>query len=43
MAVRKIIRMGHPLLREPARPLTADEIGSDAMHNLVADMKVASN
>ena len=38
MAVRKIIRMGHPLLREPARPLTADEIGSDAIHTLVADM-----
>ncbi|HEY5645788.1 MAG TPA: peptide deformylase [Pseudomonadales bacterium] len=38
MAVRKIIRMGHPLLRQPARPLEADEIGSDATARLVADM-----
>ena len=38
MAVRKIIRMGHPALRRPARPVAADEIGSDAMHRLVADM-----
>lgn len=38
MAVRKIIRMGHPLLRQPARPLAPDEIGSDALHGLVADM-----
>ena len=38
MAVRKIIRMGHPFLREPARPLTAEEIGSDGLRHLVADM-----
>ncbi len=38
MAVRKIIRMGHPLLREPARPLTAEEIGSEETRRLVADM-----
>ena len=38
MAIRKIIRMGHPTLRVPARPLKDDEIGSDTMHRLVADM-----
>ena len=38
MAVRKIIRMGHPTLRRPAKPLEPDEIGTDAMHRLVADM-----
>lgn len=38
MAVRKIIRMGHPILRAPARSLEPDEIGSDAMHRLVTDM-----
>ncbi len=38
MAVRKIIRMGHPLLRQPARPLASDEIGSPALQALVADM-----
>jgi peptide deformylase len=38
MAVRKIIRMGHPMLREPARALAPREIGSDWMRHLVADM-----
>jgi peptide deformylase len=38
MAVRKIIRMGHPILRQVARPLRPEEIGSDAVHRLVADM-----
>ncbi len=38
MAVRRIIRMGHPLLRVPARELTAEEIGSDAVRRLVDDM-----
>ena len=38
MAVRKIIRMGHPALRRPARPVAAADLGSDAMHRLVADM-----
>jgi len=38
MAIRRIIRMGHPRLREPARPLTADEIGSPELQRLVADM-----
>lgn len=38
MAVRKIIRMGHPTLRKVARPLTAIEITSAAIAALVADM-----
>lgn len=38
MAVRKIIRMGHPTLRREARPLEPSEIGSDEVHRLVADM-----
>ena len=38
MAVRKIIRMGHPTLRQVAAPMAASEINSDAVHRLVADM-----
>ena len=38
MAVRRIIRMGHPLLRQRARPLTAEEIGSDRLRALMHDM-----
>jgi peptide deformylase len=38
MAVRKIIRMGHPVLREVARPLTAEEIRSPASRVLIDDM-----
>lgn len=38
MAVRKIIRMGHPNLRRAARILLPEEIGSDEMHRLVSDM-----
>jgi len=38
MAVRRIVRMGHPVLRRPALPLTPEEIGSDAVQRLVADM-----
>ena len=38
MSVRKIIRMGHPTLRRVARELIPEEIGSDEMHRLVADM-----
>jgi peptide deformylase len=30
--------MGHPTLRQPARPLEPDEIGSEVVHRLVADM-----
>ncbi|MCC5886319.1 MAG: peptide deformylase [Gammaproteobacteria bacterium] len=38
MAVREIIRMGHPILRQRARELTADEIRSPALGNLIEDM-----
>ena len=38
MAVRKIIRMGHPTLRKPSRELTDEEIGSAEIANLVEDM-----
>jgi peptide deformylase len=38
MALRPIIRMGHPTLRTPARPLTDAEIGSAEIRTLVDDM-----
>ncbi len=38
MAVREIIRMGHPTLRRAARPLTREEIGSPETRRLVEDM-----
>ena len=38
MAVRKIIRMGHPTLRKPSRPLTDAEIRSPEIAALVEDM-----
>ncbi len=38
MAVREIIRMGHPTLRTPARPLTDAEITSSETRRLVEDM-----
>lgn len=38
MAVRKIIRMGHPTLRQVARPLTGDEIRSEIVTRLIDDM-----
>lgn len=38
MAIRKIIRMGHPTLRKPARPLTKSELRSPEIARLVNDM-----
>ncbi len=38
MAVRKIIRMGHPNLRVPAQPVAAEFIGSEQCTRLLADM-----
>jgi peptide deformylase len=38
MAIRKIARMGNPVLRKKARPLRPDEIGSPALQQLIADM-----
>lgn len=38
MAIRRIIRMGHPLLRQAARPLEPHEIAGDETKRLIADM-----
>ena len=38
MAVRKIIRMGHPTLRAVARELSVEELKSERVKRLVADM-----
>lgn len=38
MAIRDIIRMGHPTLRSRSRPLTDDEIGSSDIARLAEDM-----
>lgn len=39
MAVRKIIRMGHPVLRKAAKPLSAADLATDWFTRLVADMQ----
>jgi peptide deformylase len=38
MAIRKIARMGHPVLREKARELSPSEIGSPEIRRLIDDM-----
>jgi peptide deformylase len=38
MAVRKVVRMGHPALRQPAAPLDPSAIGSEALARLIDDM-----
>ena len=38
MAIRRVIRMGHPLLREVSRRLDQAEIGSEQVARLIADM-----
>jgi peptide deformylase len=38
MAVREIIRMGHPTLRQRSRPLAGDELAEPWVGALVADM-----
>ncbi len=38
MAVRRIIRMGHPGLREQARELSIEELASESVRRLVDDM-----
>jgi peptide deformylase len=38
MAVRKIVRMGHPVLRLPAEPLPREAIASDETRRLIVDM-----
>jgi len=39
MAVREIIRMGHPTLRQVARPLALEELSGESLRQLVEDMK----
>lgn len=39
MAIREVIRMGHPNLRVPANPFPLDDLGSPAFEALVADMQ----
>ena len=38
MAVRRVVRMGHPALRVPAAPVARDAIGSAELERLIADM-----
>lgn len=38
MTVRKVIRMGHPSLRTPAKPYPSELIGSDEFETLIEDM-----
>jgi len=38
MAIRKIARMGHPVLREKARDLKPEELKSPAIRQLIQDM-----
>ncbi len=38
MAIRKIARMGHPVLREQARNLTPEELKSPTIRQLIQDM-----
>ena len=38
MAIRKVARMGHPVLREKARPLSEAEIRSPDIQRLIDDM-----
>lgn len=40
IAVRKVTRLGRPVLREAARALSPDEIRSEAVRRLVAEMEV---
>lgn len=39
MAIREIIRMGHPTLRQVARPVLPAELAEPWLRELVADMK----
>jgi len=38
MAVRRVIRMGHPVLRRPADPVPIESLGGDEIQRLLADM-----
>ena len=38
MAILKVHRMGHPVLRQPAREIPPDQIRTDALQRLIDDM-----
>lgn len=38
MTIRRILRMGHPTLRERAAPLKPEQIGSESINLLIRDM-----
>jgi peptide deformylase len=38
MAILKVARMGHPVLRTPAQPVPPDEIGTHRIQRLIDDM-----
>ena len=38
MAIRRILQMGNPRLRDVARPLGAEEIGGEPVRRLITDM-----
>ena len=38
MAIRRVLNMGHPLLRQVARPLAAEELGTPEIARLIDDM-----
>lgn len=38
MAIRKIATLGHPVLREVARPLTRDELGTAKVQSFIDDL-----
>lgn len=38
MPIRKIASIGHPVLREPARRLTREELGTPAMQSFIDDL-----
>jgi peptide deformylase len=38
MAIRKVARLGHPVLRTPTRPLSRQEIQSEPIQRLIDDM-----
>ena len=38
MAIRKVARLGHPVLRKVSRPLRLEEFGTDDLRRLITDM-----
>jgi peptide deformylase len=40
MAILKVARLGHPVLRKVTEPVTASELGSQGMQQLIEDMIV---